>query len=247
MFSFLNNIPQVTKNILILNVLFFIATIIFESKGINLIDLLGAHYINSPQFEPYQIVTHFFMHAGIWHLFMNMYLFVILGSYLERLWGEKRFFIFYIACALGAFVLYNSIGFYELMQLKKQLGSLGYNLTEINEHLRQGTSFSYFEKDSYFINHYVDMASTPMVGASGAVFGIMAAFAILFPNTEFMIYFAIPVKAKYLVGGYFLWELYNSIYVVPGDNIAHLAHVGGAIVGAAFIVYWRKTDKKNFW
>jgi len=247
MFSFLNNIPQVTKNILILNVLFFLATLVFESKGIYLIDTLGAHYINSPRFEPYQIITHFFMHAGIWHLFMNMYLFVILGSYLERLWGEKRFFIFYVASAMGAFVLYNSIGVYELMQLKKQITSLGYNLVEINEHLKAGTSFTYMTKDADIINHYVEMVRTPMVGASGAVFGIMAAFAILFPNTEFMIYFAIPVKAKYLVGGYFIWELYNSIYVTPGDNVAHLAHVGGAIVGAAIILYWRKTDKKNFW
>ena len=120
MFSFLNTIPQVTKNILILNVLFFIATLVFESKGISLVNTLGAHYINSPRFEPYQVITHFFMHAGIWHLFMNMYLFVILGSYLERLWGEKRFFIFYVASAMGAFILYNSIGMYELMQVKKQ-------------------------------------------------------------------------------------------------------------------------------
>lgn len=247
MFSFLNNIPQVTKNILILNVLFFLATIVFESKDVFLINTLGAHYINSPRFEPYQVITHFFMHAGIWHLFMNMYLFVILGSYLERLWGEKRFFIFYVASAMGAFVLYNSIGVYELMQLKKQISSLGYNLVEINEHLKAGTSLTYMTKDTIVINHYVEMVNTPMVGASGAVFGIMAAFAILFPNTEFMIYFAIPVKAKFLVGGYFLWELYNSIYVTPGDNVAHLAHVGGAIVGAAIILYWRKTDKKNFW
>lgn len=244
MFSFLNNIPQVTKNILILNVLFFLATLVFESKGIYLIESLGAHYINSPRFEPYQIITHFFMHAGIWHLFMNMYLFVILGSYLERLWGEKRFFIFYIASAMGAFVLYNSIGMYELMQVKKQIISLGYDLSEINKYVLLN---QIPVRDTNLFSHYADMVNTPMVGASGAVFGIMAAFAILFPNTEFMIYFAIPVKAKFLVGGYFLWELYNSIYVTPGDNVAHLAHVGGAIVGAAIILFWRKRDKKNFW
>jgi membrane associated rhomboid family serine protease len=244
MLSFLNNIPQVTKNILILNVLFFLATLVFESKGIYLIESLGAHYINSPRFEPYQIITHFFMHAGIWHLFMNMYLFVILGSYLERLWGEKRFFIFYVASAMGAFVLYNSIGMYELMQVKKQIISLGYDLSEINKYVLLN---QIPVRDTNLFSHYADMVNTPMVGASGAVFGIMAAFAILFPNTEFMIYFAIPVKAKFLVGGYFLWELYNSIYVTPGDNVAHLAHVGGAIVGAAIILYWRKRDKKNFW
>lgn len=247
MFSILNNIPKVTKNILILNVLFFIATVVMENKGISLIEVLGAHYVNSPLFEPYQIVTHFFMHSGIWHLVMNMWLFVMLGSYLEKLWGEKRFFIFYISCALGAFLLYNVMGVYELMQIKKQLISLGYNLTEINEHLKQGTSFQYLSKDDFIINQYLEKVGTPMVGASGAVFGILAAFAILFPNTEFMLYFAIPVKAKYLVGAYFLYEVYTSFYTSVGDNVAHLAHVGGAIVGAAFVLYWRKTDKKNFW
>jgi membrane associated rhomboid family serine protease len=256
MFSFLNNIPQVTKNILILNVLFFILKYFFQSKGIDLDTLLGAHYINSPLFQPYQVVTHFFMHANFFHIFFNMWLFVMLGGFLERLWGPKRFFILYIASALGSFALYNIIGFYEISVLKSQLSSFidmdfvnqilrsdGGDLTQLNAFISkiplEETSLNNLQK-------YVTLSSTPMIGASGAVFGVMAAFAILFPNTEFMLYFAIPVKAKYLVSAYFVFELYQS-FNAPGDNVAHLAHVGGAIVGAILILIWRKNDKKNFY
>ena len=118
-------------------------------------------------------------------------------------------------------------------------------VTEINNYLNTLSGQQVI--DTNLLQKYISFCSTPMVGASGAVFGVMAAFAILFPNTEFMLYFAIPVKAKFLVGAYFLFELYQSFNGTPGDNVAHLAHVGGAIAGAIMILYWRKTDKKNFW
>jgi membrane associated rhomboid family serine protease len=91
------------------------------------------------------------------------------------------------------------------------------------------------------------MINTPMVGASGAIFGVMAAFAILFPNTEFRLYFAIPIKAKWFVGAYFLFEVYQSYLNESGDSTAHLAHVGGALVGAIIVLFWRKKDRTNFW
>ncbi|MFN5784411.1 MAG: rhomboid family intramembrane serine protease, partial [Flavobacteriia bacterium] len=128
MFSFLNHLPQVTKNILLLNIMMFIITLILESKGIQITGQLGAHYVNSPLFEPFQIITHFFMHGNFMHLFFNMWLFVMLGAFLEQLWGPKRFFIFYIACALGAFALYNILGVSEIHSLKKQLTDLGYDM-----------------------------------------------------------------------------------------------------------------------
>lgn len=258
MFSFLNNIPQVTKNILILNILFFVLKYFFQSKGIDLDSLLGAHYINSPLFQPYQVVTHFFMHADFFHIFFNMWLFVMLGGFLERLWGPKRFFIFYIASALGAFALYNIIGFYQINELKSQLTSV-VDMEYINHILRSSSTNTVINDLNEYVRtlpiepslfqqleNYISLSLTPMIGASGAVFGVMAAFAILFPNREFLLYFAIPVKAKYLVGAYFVFELYQS-FNAPGDNVAHLAHVGGAIVGAILILIWRKNDKKNFY
>ena len=241
------NIPQVTKNILILNLLFFGATFFLESQNIDLINQLGAHYVNSPLFQPFQIVTHFFMHGGLLHIFFNMWLFVMLGGYLERIWGPKRFFIFYLACAFGAFALYNAIGVYEIELLKSQLIDAGFNMEDINSLIAKGK----YDKGLYLENEvyraYIIKSFTPMVGASGAVFGVMAAFAILFPNTEFMLYFAIPVKAKFLVGAYFLLEVYLAYQNDAGDHTAHLAHVGGAIVGAIIVFFWRKSDRQNFW
>jgi len=254
----LNNLPQVTKNILILNIMFFVATWILESQGIDLISQLGAHYVNSTLFQPFQIVTHFFMHGNLIHIFFNMWLFIMLGAYLERIWGPKRFFIFYIATALGAFGLYNAIGAYQLFELKMELSKsmpiyqldIMMQQMDYNSSLKEVFNTFVYENNivpTQALQQYIMLSATPMVGASGAVFGIMAAFAILFPNTEFMFYFAIPVKAKYLVGAYFLLEVYLSYQGNEGDNTAHLAHVGGAIVGAIIVLFWRKTDKTNFW
>jgi membrane associated rhomboid family serine protease len=239
----LNNLPQVTKNIILLNIMFFVATWVLEFQGIHLKETLGAHYINSPLFKPFQIVTHFFMHGDFFHILFNMYLFAILGAYLEHIWGPKRFFIFYIASALGAFALYNILGVYEISQLKAQIVSEGINLTEINQAIMDGIII----KDNGLLESYTKMCFTPMVGASGAIFGVMAAFAILFPNTEFRLYFAIPIKAKYFVAAYFLIEVYLSFQNNANDSTAHLAHVGGAIVGAIIVLFWRKADRSNFW
>jgi membrane associated rhomboid family serine protease len=235
----LNNLPQVTKNLLILNILFFAASWFLGAQDINLISKFGAHYVNSPLFEPFQVVTHFFMHANFIHIFFNMWIFIMLGGYLEKIWGPNRFFIFYILCALGAFALFNVIGVYEIEALKTQIIDQGHSIREIN----RLESFT----NNELINQYLVMINTPMVGASGAIFGVMAAFAILFPNTEFRLYFAIPIKAKWFVGAYFLFEVYQSYLNESGDSTAHLAHVGGAVVGAIIVLFWRKKDRNNFW
>ncbi|MCC6702947.1 MAG: rhomboid family intramembrane serine protease [Fluviicola sp.] len=250
----LAGIPQVTKNLLLLNVLMFILTFVFESKGIALGSILGAHYFGTPLFEPYQIVSHFFMHDGIFHLFFNMYALVIFGSFLEKLWGPKRFFILYIASALGAFLLYNGMGYFHILELKAQINNdsliAGLNgiikdnnpndattnliLDFISSHNQNAVSLP-------LVFEYAAKSYIPMVGASGAIFGILASFAILFPNTELQLLFPpIPIKAKWLIGGYFILEVYMSFQDKAGDNVAHLAHVGGAIVGAIIVLIWRK-------
>ncbi|MEY4803831.1 MAG: hypothetical protein RL331_344 [Bacteroidota bacterium] len=255
------NIPQVTKNILLLNIAFFVASLVLKSQGIDLEMSLGAHYINSPFFEPYQVVTHFFMHStdNLLHIFFNMWLFVTLGAYLENIWGAKRFFIFYVVSAMGAFALYNMIGFIEIMQLKSMLAQQ-FDLEQFDFYLKHSVNIngdlagqinSYLQDNQINVTpnleNYLQKSVTPMVGASGGVFGIMTAFAILFPNTEFRLYFFIPVKAKYLVSAYFLWELYLSFQTQAGDNVAHLAHIGGAVAGAILVLVWRKKDRSNFW
>jgi len=242
-----NQLPQVTKNIILLNIMFFLATWVLQLRGIDLTASMGAHYVNSPLFKPYQIVTHFFMHGGFFHILFNMYLFAILGAYLEHIWGPKRFFIFYVASALGAFALYNILGVYEISQLKSAIIAEGFNLDEINQLIINNNRNELLATNSGVVVQYASMCFTPIVGASGAIFGVMTAFAILFPNTEFRLYFAIPVKAKYFVAAYFLIEVYLSFQNNPNDNTAHLAHVGGAIVGAIIVLFWRKADRSNFW
>jgi membrane associated rhomboid family serine protease len=255
------NIPQVTKNILLLNIAFFVASLVLKSQGIDLEMSLGAHYINSPFFEPYQVVTHFFMHStdNLLHIFFNMWLFVTLGAYLENIWGAKRFFIFYVVSAMGAYALYNMIGFIEIMQLKSMLAQQ-IDLEQFDFYLKHSVNVNgdlagqinrYLQDNQISVTpnleNYLQKSVTSMVGASGGVFGIMTAFAILFPNTEFRLYFFIPVKAKYLVSAYFLWELYLSFQTQAGDNVAHLAHIGGAVAGAILVLVWRKKDRSNFW
>lgn len=242
-----NQLPQVTKNIILLNIMFFLATFVLQTQGIDLTASLGAHVVNTPLFKPYQLVTHFFMHGGFFHILFNMYLFAILGAYLEHIWGPKRFFIFYIATAFGAFALYNIMGVYDVMQLKALIIEQGFSITEINQLIVNNDQTELLATNSSAVVAYAQESFTPMVGASGAIFGVMAAFAILFPNTEFRLYFAIPVKAKYFVAAYFLIEVYLSFQNNANDSTAHLAHVGGAIVGAIIVLFWRKADRTNFW
>jgi membrane associated rhomboid family serine protease len=236
----------------------FVVKVILEKQGIDLDYQFGAYYVNSVLFKPFQIVTHFFMHADFFHILFNMYLFLILGAHLEKVWGAQRFFIFYIACALGAFALYNVIEVYQLAELKSQLSkeiplshldNLLINMKNRND-LNDVMNTFYQENGingSAKLDNYIGLTISNVVGASGAICGIMAAFAILFPNTEFLLYFTIPIKAKYLVVVYFSYEVYNMFQNEVGDNVAHIAHIGGAIVGAILVLIWRKKDRTNFW
>jgi membrane associated rhomboid family serine protease len=234
------NIPQVTKNILILNILFFVAKYVFASKGIDLDHLFGAHYPNSVLFKPLQIVTYFFMHGNFMHILFNMLMLISFGSNLERLWGPKRYFIFYVATALGAYIINSIIGTIEIYKLNEILVSSGANIDEINQFIIENPT-KYVNND--LINFYIYNNNISMIGASGSIYGIMAAFAFLFPNTELMLMFPpMPIKAKYLIPALFVIEIYSNFRVV--DNIAHLAHIGGGITGLIIVYFWKKN--RNF-
>ncbi len=244
--NLLGNMPPVVKNLLILNIIMFIITVIGEQQGIRMTYLLGGYVFGSPFFEPYQMVTHFFMHGGMFHIFFNMFALVIFGSVLEQVWGPKRFFIFYVATALGAFVFHQLVGYIEFKQIENEIIAAGYDIFEINKRISdlhvQGMIFT-----EPLLRDYQISIGVPVVGASGAVYGLLAAFAYLFPNTQLMLLFPpIPVKAKWLVLFLVGIALYNSIQSQPGDNIAHLAHLGGALVGFIIVLIW-KQDKKNFY
>ena len=277
----LNNLPQVTKNILILNIVFFVATIFLGSQGIDLKSSFGIHAPNSILFEPYQVVTHFFMHGDFMHLFFNMFGIVIFGSHLERVWGAKRFFIFYVIAAIGAVIFTGVINFYELSQIQTYLNAE--DIRVLNKYIQSGEfnmhtyglnpgsdwppifeenfdrlydngklpfdAISPEQVDSYKIiyQNYSILNVRWSVGASGALMGLLAGFVILFPNTELMIIFIpIPIKAKYLIGAYLAYQ-FIMWYQGTADGIDYGAHVGGAIAGVITVLYWRKTDRSNFW
>ncbi|MBI3134997.1 MAG: rhomboid family intramembrane serine protease [Bacteroidetes bacterium] len=226
-----SNMPNVVKNLLIINLLFFLATIVMERNGVFLISELGLFYPDSPNFKPYQLVTHFFMHGGIAHIFFNMFSLVMLGSHLERLWGPKRFLLFYFITALGAAFLHMLVQGIELYQLSGSFFPLK------NEVSVQSI-------DAFRI---MMIDSIPTVGASGAIYGLIMAFALLFPNTEFMLLFPpIPIKAKWLALLLGLYALYSGYQNAQGDSVAHFAHLGGMLFGFILIKIWQR-DKTRFY
>ncbi len=244
--------PPVVKNILLLNVVMYIVKMLGEMQGIPITNLLGGYVFNSPFFEPYQMVTHFFMHGDFFHILFNMFALVIFGTSLEQVWGPKRFFIFYMATALGAFFLHQIVGYFEVKMIEEQLVSAGYDIFLLQEKIalyRSGSisTFGLIPNTQGLVQDYMAGISTPVVGASGAVYGVLVGFGFLFPNTRLMLLFPpIPIKAKYLVTIMVGIAIYNSFINNPGDNIAHLAHLGGAIVGFIMVYIWQR-DKRKFY
>ncbi len=233
------DLPEVVKNLLIINGLLFLATVSLEKYGIDFTSLLGLHQFQSPNFMPHQLITHFFMHANFTHLFFNMFALWMFGRVLENVWGSKRFLIYYIITALGAAFIHLCVSQYEIINLQNQL-----NTYELDNIIRDGYNIlnSYQNYSDINMGKLNLLIHTPTVGASGAVFGILLAFGMLFPNTLLYIYFAIPVKAKYFVIVYGLLELYAGLSNNPADNVAHFAHLGGMIFGFLIIKYWKKDN-----
>ncbi|MCB9222682.1 MAG: rhomboid family intramembrane serine protease [Crocinitomicaceae bacterium] len=223
--------PPVVKNLVIINALFFLATIVMQNQGINLIAELGLYYVDSPFFKPYQLATHFFMHGSLMHIFFNMFALIVFGSHLERMWGPKRFLLFYFITAMGAAILHLTVQGYEIYQLT-------------------GTPFPGLELGDYGSTNEVKAFANmmiPTVGASGAVYGLIAAFAMLFPNTELMLLFPpIPIKAKWLAIALAAIAVYQGYVDNPGDSVAHFAHLGGMLFGFIIVKIWQR-DKNSFY
>ena len=240
------NLSPVVKNLLIINVLFFVAQ--FMLPG--LMDKLALYPISSEEFKPWQLATHFFMHstAGLMHIFFNMFALVMFGSQLERVWGPKKFLIYYFATAFGAAALHLLVGYLRIHNIESELSSVELNqlLTEGFEYLRDGKNYVNPGMGELNLSLFL-LYNTPVLGASGAVFGLLAAYGYLFPNTElYLMFIPVPIKAKYFVIGYAAIELYSGIANNPGDNVAHFAHLGGALVGIVMVIIWQR-QKNQFY
>lgn len=191
-------IPPVVLNLIIINVIVFVAQLVFDST-LGLTNILALYPYNSGLFKPYQLVTHMFAHGGFLHILFNMYALWIFGSVLERIWGPKRFLIFYLVCGLAA------------------------GLTQM------------------FL-----VTTGAAIGASGAIMGLLAAFAYTFPNTEFFIIpFPFPIKAKYMAAIFAAFDIFGGF--AGSDNVAHFAHLGGLVMGLILVIIWNKTNKKTFY
>ena len=245
--SSFRELPDVIKNILIINCLLYLATITLESQGINLTKILGLHQFQSPNFRPHQLITHMFMHGSFTHLFINMFAVWMIGKVLENIWGGKRFLKFYIITGLGAALIYIGYIQFQINAFSKNIDPslLQELLYEVKNRgadvISQGQNYT-----NPILAEINGLINAPMVGASGALFGILLAFGMLFPNTLFYIYFAIPIKAKYFVILYGAIELFLGFKNLPGDNIAHFAHLGGMIAGYILLKYW-KQDRNTFY
>ena len=232
-------IPVVTKNLLIINGLFFAAMYFFASTfHIDLNQYLALHYWASPDFQPYQLVSYMFMHGGFQHILFNMFGLWMFGSAIENYWGPRRFMVYYFVTGIGA-------GLIQLLTIYIQVQNLLPEMTpEMIETVKQ-QGFDAWSNHQNFINPLMGslnaLYNSTVVGASGALFGILLAFGMMFPNIPIYIMFIpIPIKAKYMVAGYGLLELYSGFANNPQDNVAHFAHLGGMLFGIILILYWKK-------
>ena len=218
-------LPVVVKNLLIINGIFFLGTIAMKHVySIDLADYLGLHYIGASDFKPYQFITYMFMHGNFAHLFFNMFALWMFGNSIENAWGPKRFLIFYFVCGIGAGITQEIV---QYIQVHSEFSQYLYTFNGV-EYIRTSAGNEVFAD---FMNQLTT------VGASGAVYGILLAFGMMWPNSMIYIYFAIPVKAKWFVLIYGLIELFSGFSSI--DNVAHFAHVGGMVFGLLLILYWR--------
>ena len=240
-------LPPVVKNLLIINALFFVATLAFESFwGIDLSKLLGLYYYESEMFHPHQIFTYMFMHGNFSHLFFNMFALWMFGAVIENSWGGKRFLFYYLVTGIGAGLVQVVVYGIRIHQIMAQLSPEMIDIVK-NEGLAIWQQGKNYAGDFKLMGNLNLLLNVGTVGASGSVFGLLLAFGILFPNSLIYIYFLFPMKAKWLVIGYGVLELWLGIANRSGDNVAHFAHLGGMLFGIILILLWRRKKEKDYY
>lgn len=237
--------PTVVKNLLIINVLFFVSTYVLQNNfGIDVFNLLGMHYWTSDAFRPYQLVTHMFMHGNTEHIFFNMLSLWLIGSIIERHMGSKRFLVFYFVTGIGSALIHNFTKSLDIYLITQHLDSSAVELVKREGLDVLSRGYNYTDRYLYSLNQAINV---PSVGASGALYGVLLAFGLIYPDAYLSLMFVLPVKAKYLVVGMSIIELSLGLAKYPQDNIAHFAHLGGMIVGYLLLRYWKKTDNRMFY
>ena len=221
----MNKLPEVTKNLLAINILMFFASLVMEKQGIDLTNILGLHFFKAADFAIYQFVTYMFMHGGFAHLFFNMFAIYMFGGVLERVWGAKRFLIFYLVAGVGAGVFQEIVQYISFLQEGLD-GFASVNIPSVG-----------IMPMGEFLNFWTT------VGASGAIYAILLGFGMMFPNDKMFVFpLPFPIKAKFFVIGYAVIELLLGVSNSM-DGVAHFAHLGGMVFGLVMVIYWRKKRK----
>ncbi|MDE6353226.1 MAG: rhomboid family intramembrane serine protease [Muribaculaceae bacterium] len=244
--SFFSSIPPVTKNLIIINFIVWFALLVFSHRvALDINDIGAIHYFGSPLFKPFQLITYMFIHANFTHLFFNMFALFMFGITLERVLGSKKFLFYFISCGIGAALVQEGVfAIYINSLMSKAVTLLDTTESSILEIIKtqgadaisQGMNFS-----DPLLGRLNGLYNVGTVGASGAVYGILLAFGMIFHNQAiYMMFIPIPIKAKYFVIGYGVIELLQGLAANSGDNVAHFAHLGGMIIGFLIILYWKK-------
>ncbi|GAA4018513.1 rhomboid family intramembrane serine protease [Hymenobacter fastidiosus] len=253
------NLTPTVRTLLFIN----IGVFLLQTQLTSRMNFLALYSVESAYFQPWQFVTYMFMHGGFMHLLSNMFGLISFGPLLEQRWGGNRFLTFWLICGIGAGVLYSGVRYFEINKMRQDLEIFRQDPTDV--HLQDFVEHNMKEYEESFQpvirqlhatpgdqqliqgalaslqQMYNSGLNSPMLGASGALFGILFAFAYLFPNTELMLlFFPFPIKAKYFVALYALYELYNGVHRTPGDNVAHFAHLGGMLIGFVLLKIWER-------
>lgn len=264
-------LPNGVKHLLIINALFYLAAFVFRSSlNIDLDNWLALYYIGSDMFRPWQYITYMFMHGSFEHIFFNMFALWMFGYILENFWGTKRFVIFYLLCGIGAGLVHSAVIGISAAPVLADINVYAANpspdaliqiyndhfhniinprwITEVTNAWRNGSGndFGYETTEALMQIYNERIIGIPTVGASGAVYGILLAFGMMFPEERIYLYFLVPLKAKWFVIGYAAIELVTGV-LGTNDGIAHFAHLGGMLVGLILILLWRKHDRDRYW
>ncbi len=269
-------LPECVKNLLIINVIVYLATWVVRSRfGVDLDDYLALYFVGSDQFRPWQYITYMFMHGNFEHILFNMFALWMFGYILENFWGTKRFLIYYLVCGIGAGLFHSLVIWITSAPVLADINAFAAAPTPdamiqlYNEHFRDivnsqwvsevtnawrtdpyamvaGSSYGEFVTGQFMEVYNKFIIGVPTVGASGAVYGILLAFGMMFPNERIYLYFMVPIKAKWFVIGYAVIELITGV-LGTNDGIAHFAHLGGMLFGLLLILHWRKQSRRQGW
>jgi len=242
----MNRMTDAVKHLIIINVVVFIATFVLK-MGFS--DSLALYFPENPNFGYWQYLTHMFVHGGVMHIVFNMYALFAFGTPLEQIWGRNKFLFFYFSAGLGAGLIYTAVNYFQFNGIYEHLINAGLTATDIQHLLDTGTYSQQIltSVSSEDLSKFYALYHTPAVGASGAIYGVLVAFGMMYPNAKLaLIFFPVPIAAKYFIPLIILGDLFFGVTKYSVGNVAHFAHIGGAIIGFIIAFYWKQNQFKRW-